>query len=59
MTTTDKKDAGMVHNGWLILEGDQKSSKEFMMENSVKNKVLRRYTVLSFMLHVYIYVYTV
>ena len=42
VTTTDKKDAGMIHNGWLVLEGDQRSSKEFILENSTKTKVLRR-----------------
>lgn len=42
VTTTDKKEAGMTHNAWLILEGDQKSSKVFLMENSAKNKKLRR-----------------
>ena len=45
VTTTDKKDAGMLHNAWLILEGDQRSSKEFVMENSAKNKVLRRWVL--------------
>ena len=42
VTTTDKKDAGMMHNGWVILEGDTRASKEFILENSAKNKVLRR-----------------
>ncbi len=47
VTTSDKKDAGMIHNAWLILEGEQKSSKEFVMENSVKSKVLRKYVFTS------------
>ena len=42
VTTTDKKDAGMIHNAWIILEGDQRSSKEFIMENSAKTKILRK-----------------
>ena len=42
VTTTDKKDAGMIHNAWIILDGDLKSSKEFVMENSSKKQVLRR-----------------
>lgn len=42
VTTSDKKDAGMIHHGWLILEGDKKSSKEFVLENSAKKKILRR-----------------
>ena len=42
VTTTDKKEGGMAHNAWLILEGDQKKSKVFFMENSAQNKILRR-----------------
>ena len=41
--TSDKKDAGMIHNAWIILDGDIKSSKEFVMENSLKKQILRRY----------------
>ena len=41
--TSDKKDAGMIHNAWIILDGDIKSSKEFVMENSSKKQILRRY----------------
>ena len=40
--TSDKKDAGMIHNAWIILDGDIKSSKEFVMENSSKKQILRR-----------------
>ncbi|XP_013416715.1 lipoxygenase homology domain-containing protein 1 isoform X2 [Lingula anatina] len=43
VTTSDKKDGGTTQNAWLILEGeDKKKSKEFLMENSAKNKILRR-----------------
>ena len=40
--TSDKKDAGTLHNGWLVLEGDLKKSKPFLMENSKTNKILRK-----------------
>ena len=43
VVTSDKKDAGMIHNAWIILDGDIKSSKEFVMENSSKKQILRRY----------------
>ncbi|CAH1787210.1 unnamed protein product [Owenia fusiformis] len=46
VTTSDKANAGMVHNGWLQLEGKlegkKKTSKEFVMENSAKKKILRK-----------------
>ncbi|KAL5006870.1 hypothetical protein ScPMuIL_015676 [Solemya velum] len=42
VTTTDKKDGGTFHNGWLILEGSKRSSKVFLMENSPQYKILRR-----------------
>ncbi|XP_071795423.1 lipoxygenase homology domain-containing protein 1-like [Asterias amurensis] len=42
VTTTDKRDAGTTQNAWLSLEGDLRSSKEFVMENSVKKKILRK-----------------
>ena len=42
MTTSDKQDAGMMHNAWLVLVGEQRPSKEFIMENSPRNKILRR-----------------
>ena len=32
----------MIHNAWIMLDGDLKSSKEFVMENSSKKQVLRR-----------------
>ena len=31
-----------MHNGWLMLVGEQKTSKEFIMENSARTKILRR-----------------
>lgn len=40
--TSDKKDGGMMHNAWLILEGDKKKSKEFIMKNSPVHKVFRK-----------------
>ena len=42
VSTSDKKDAGTIHNAWLILEGDQRSSKELIMENGSRNKILRK-----------------
>ena len=42
MTTSDKQDAGMMHNGWLVLVGEERSSRELIMANSARNKVLRR-----------------
>jgi hypothetical protein len=42
VTTSDKQDAGMMHNAWLVLVGEQRSSKEFLMTNSARHKVLRR-----------------
>jgi len=40
--TSDKKDASMFHNAWLILEGDKKKSKEFIMKNSPQRQVFRK-----------------
>ncbi|XP_022094211.1 lipoxygenase homology domain-containing protein 1-like isoform X2 [Acanthaster planci] len=42
VTTTDKRDAGTTQNAWVILEGDLRSSREFVMENSAKKKILRK-----------------
>jgi len=42
--TTDREDAGTQHSAWLILEGDERTSSEFLMENSHRNRILRRYT---------------
>ena len=42
VVTTDRQDAGTQHNAWLILEGDERSSQEFLMENSSRHKILRR-----------------
>jgi len=40
--TSDKKEGGTIHNGWIILEGSRKSSKVFKLENSAANKILRK-----------------
>ncbi|XP_064633987.1 lipoxygenase homology domain-containing protein 1-like isoform X3 [Lineus longissimus] len=42
INTSDKQQAGMIHNAWLILQGELRNSEEFVMENSAKNKILRR-----------------
>lgn len=31
-----------MHNAWLILEGEKKKSKEFLMKNSAVHKVFRK-----------------
>lgn len=40
--TSDKKDGGMMHNAWLILEGEKRKSKQFVMKNSPVHKVFRK-----------------
>ncbi|XP_071500737.1 lipoxygenase homology domain-containing protein 1-like [Diadema antillarum] len=40
--TTDKRDASTTQNAYIILEGDRRTSREFLMENSPKRKILRR-----------------
>ena len=40
--TSDKQQAGTTHNAWIVLRGEEKKSPEFVIENSAKNKVLRR-----------------
>ncbi len=42
ITTSDKSDAGMTQNVWVILEGEQRASKELILENSAKTKAFRR-----------------
>ncbi|XP_074659812.1 lipoxygenase homology domain-containing protein 1-like [Tubulanus polymorphus] len=42
ISTSDKRDAGMIHNAWIILVGEKSSSKELIFENSAKNKILRK-----------------
>ena len=42
VVTTDRQDAGTQHNAWLILEGDERTSHEFLMENSARHKILCR-----------------
>ena len=42
IVTSDKKEGGMMHNAWLILEGDKKKSREFLMKNSPVHKVFRK-----------------
>ncbi len=42
ITTSDKSDAGMTQNVWVILEGEQRASKEIVLENSAKTKAFRR-----------------
>ncbi|XP_033751254.1 lipoxygenase homology domain-containing protein 1-like isoform X2 [Pecten maximus] len=39
--TSDKKEAGTIHHGWVILEGSKESVK-YKLENSARNKILRR-----------------
>ena len=45
--TSDRQDAGTQHNAWIILEGDERTSQEFLMENSSRHKILRRYDSVS------------
>ncbi|KAL3842214.1 hypothetical protein ACJMK2_020253, partial [Sinanodonta woodiana] len=40
--TTDKKEGGTIHNGWLILEGKNGVAPVFKMENTPANKILRK-----------------
>lgn len=40
--TSDKKDGGTIHNGWIILEGEKRTSKCFRLENSATHKILRK-----------------
>lgn len=40
--TSDKKDGGMMHNAWLIIEGTKRKTKEFFMKNSPVHKVFRK-----------------
>ena len=40
--TSDKHNAGTTQNGWIVLEGEDGKSQEYLIENSVKNKVIRR-----------------
>ena len=40
--TSDKQHAGTTQNAWIVLEGDERKSQEYQIENSAKNKVLRR-----------------
>jgi len=40
--TTDRQDAGTQHNAWLVLEGSERSSQEFVLQNSSRYKILRR-----------------
>nr|KAI8760088.1 lipoxygenase homology domain-containing protein 1-like [Biomphalaria glabrata] len=48
VTTTDKSEGGTVHNGWILLEGKQGSSKIFHLKNSPQNKILRKGTTNNF-----------
>lgn len=44
VVTSDKRDAGTTQNGWIALIGEKnRSSKQFLLENSSRNKILRRY----------------
>ena len=40
--TSDKQHAGTSQNAWVILEGEERKSQEYQIENNPKNKVLRR-----------------
>ena len=40
--TSDKQNAGTTQNAWIVLEGEERKSQEYVIENSAKNKVLRR-----------------
>ncbi|XP_077979346.1 lipoxygenase homology domain-containing protein 1-like [Glandiceps talaboti] len=42
VVTGDKRDGGTQHNAWIVLEGNNRTSREFMMENSARNKILRK-----------------
>ncbi|ESO97796.1 hypothetical protein LOTGIDRAFT_208950 [Lottia gigantea] len=42
ITTTDKKEGGTIHNGWIVLEGLKRKSNIFLLENSPQRKILRR-----------------
>lgn len=42
VVTSDKKEAGMLHNVWLKLEGDKGTSKEFVVKNSAQEKLFRK-----------------
>jgi hypothetical protein len=43
INTSDKRDAGTTQNAWIVLIGESRESKQFLMENSVENKILRRF----------------
>lgn len=40
--TSDKQNAGTSQNAWVVLEGEERKSQEYQIENNAKNKVLRR-----------------
>lgn len=40
--TSDKQHAGTTQNAWIVLEGEERRSQEYKIENSARNKVLRR-----------------
>ena len=40
--TSDKQNAGTSQNAWVILEGEERKSQEYHIENNPKNKVLSR-----------------
>ena len=40
--TSDKQNAGTTQNAWIVLEGEERKYQEYSVENSAKNKVLRR-----------------
>ncbi|PAA79474.1 hypothetical protein BOX15_Mlig008366g2 [Macrostomum lignano] len=43
VTTSDKAEAGMSHNAWIMLDGDTDSmNREFLMENSRDRRVFQR-----------------
>ena len=43
VSTVDKAEAGTGYNAWIVLEGDLKTSSEFLMENTGRNRILQRY----------------
>jgi len=41
VTTSDKQNAGTTQNGWIILEGNKKTSERFIMKNTPHKRILR------------------
>jgi hypothetical protein len=41
VVTSDKQNAGTTQHGWIIIEGNKKTSEKFYMTNTQHNKILR------------------